>query len=130
MLSKPTAGWTTITLGEKKISASYLTDVPFDLAKGIIETKMDKTPHAVTIDAESAGTYIILFDVYQTYIIEEDFEPKIFLFEKNIEELSKELASDLEKYFKDWLLWEDDYDPLELDEETQKKYNNIIFERE
>lgn len=133
MLGKPHAGWTNINIAGEEVCASYLTDVAFDFAKAIIDVFKEGEFKAVTIDAESDGTYIYVIGRYDTYVIEEDTEdsvPGLYITSIHLVDLAKDLANDLESYFSDWITWLPELDLCDMDEKEQEEYKEEITKRE
>lgn len=106
MLSKPEHGWSRITIGNWSDRCSYIDDVPFELL-GALETSCRvNQPVAVKFDAEG-WWYLIVFDDFWTYIIEEADETKLYRIKIDREELARELVEDIRRDINDWTMWFD-----------------------
>jgi len=106
MIGTPFAGWTKITVGEYSISASYLTDVPFQLLDAFIKVFIHgEEPIAVKFDLEGSYAYLLLnhFDSYliisrdNVYVTQEIIETK---------QLAKELLLEIRKDIDEWARWD------------------------
>jgi hypothetical protein len=128
MLSKPSGGWTDISICDFKNRASYLTDVPFELADAFIHAKKSYQPACVRFDAEG-WDYILIADCNEAHIIFRDECPVILNYDVTRNILANELIDDLENYSHDWIEWES-YHDLTLQEEKYrtKQLNNKITE--
>ncbi len=108
MLSTPKHGWSEITIGNWSDRCSYLDDVPFDLLKAIkhlYETYY--TPVCVCFDAEGYE-YTIVFDLFYTHIISSKSDGEgfnYFSIDINIDDLAKELISDIRRDIDGWSKW-------------------------
>ena len=106
MLSTPQYGWSEITIGNWHDRCSYLDDVPFMLIETLDATINTGRPHCAKFDAEGYE-YIIVFDVYATHIIHDDFDDEYYYYtvEINIRDLAMELLSDIRKDLDSWTNW-------------------------
>lgn len=102
MISNPVCGWCNFKLGTFKGTPSYLTDVPLDLLDAFLDYH-DKGVGVAWFDEE--GTEFTLVTTPSSlYIIEE--KEKLILHdfsEMEIEELEKELVSDIENDLEGWV---------------------------
>lgn len=106
MFSKPHCGWVTVTLGEFTDRASYLTDVPVDCLDALIFGVEHYRPAAVKFDAEG-WEYTITFTTYQTYIVRIKESPELYIIDKDIIDVAKEVILDIERDFEAWMDWDD-----------------------
>lgn len=128
MLGKPVFGWTNIEIGNFNGSASYLTDVANDCLTAMIHSFESGFDFVVSFDAEG-WTFKIVSDDYCTYIIEEKDEARLYVIEKNRSDLAKEIISDIEESFDDWVHWdyieEMDEDGSEFKKEEERLKSNL-----
>lgn len=104
MLSKPVHGWSEIIIGDWSDRCSYIDDVPFMLLEAMEESCRVNKPVAVKFDAEG-WWYLIVFDDFWTYIIEEVDESRLYVVEINRTEIAKELIADIRRDIDDWTHW-------------------------
>lgn len=108
MLSTPIHGWSNITIGNWSDRCSYLDDVPFDLLEAIKHLyETVHTPVCVCFDAEGYE-YTIVFDLFYTHIILENPDEdgfNYFSIDIDIDDLAKELISDIRKDIDGWSTW-------------------------
>lgn len=115
MFTKPKYGWTNLQLGNFSERASYLTDIPNDCLDIFINAIQNNVPAVVYFDAESWDFHLVS-SYYRTYIILDKDKLEIFIYDKTIKEVAKELINDIENYFDEWVNWEgyDDKDENEI----------------
>ena len=108
MFSKPCCGWTDITIkditNEFNAPASYLTDVPNDCLDAFIYALENCCSVVIDFDAEG-WDYKLVCSKYDTYVIEEKDEYKLYHFDINLEDLIKEFLEDLERNYDEWISW-------------------------
>ena len=103
MISNPEHGWCNFKLGDFKGVASYLTDVPLDLINAFID--YHEKGSGVVIFDEEGSYFTLVLTAYNCgiYIIEEKEECITHSFwDMNIEDLEKELISDIESNLHGW----------------------------
>jgi len=129
MFTKPQDGWTHLNFENFSERASYLTDVPNDCLDAFIYALQTNNPAVVYFDAEGYD-YHLISSYYRSYIIrdKEDNKVNIHVIEKGIIELAKELVSDIEKDFDDWLNWEcyDDGEYAEVNRDVFKEKLSLL----
>jgi hypothetical protein len=118
MLTKPNHGWTNLQIGDFIERASYLTDIPNDCLDAFIYALRNSNPAVIFFDAEGWDFHLVA-SYYQSYIIVDKDDTKVYVFEKTIKELAKELYEDIKNNFDDWLNW-DLYDTVEEKEENER----------
>lgn len=106
MLATPNAGWSRITIGDWSDRCSYLDDVPFKLLEAMEEACRENKPVSVKFEAEG-WWYLIVFDDFWTYIIEECDETKLYKVEIDRDKLAKELIADIRIDIDEWTMWFD-----------------------
>lgn len=126
MLSKPSAGWTTITIHNIDIgSASYLDDVPDIILEAFIQclndmaTKPNLPTHlSLTFDAEGHEFGCIIWN-RTLYIINNDSDEAPYLnitevevdnLDRFIVSLAREAYTDIHDNLDDWCKWNTDAD--------------------
>ena len=119
MLSKPEYGWSRITIGDWSDRCSYIDDVPFELLEALETSCRVNQPVTVKFDAEG-WWYLIVFDDFWTYIIEEVDETKLYRIKIDREELAKELIADIRKYIDYWTEWDGYCENADYVEERKK----------
>ena len=106
MLSKPNAGWSTITIGAWSDRCSYLDDVPFELLRALIRFCVTRMPAAVTFDAEGYE-YTVLFTYSAVHIISDQDDGYSLHSEEevNCDALAAELSTDIQRDIDEWTQW-------------------------
>ena len=107
MLSTPKHGWGDITIGNWSDRCSYIDDVPFELLTSIRRLYDKHEPVLVRFDAEG-WEYIIVFDLFYTHIISNKSDKEgfnYFSIDVNIDDLVKELISDIRRDIDGWSKW-------------------------
>ena len=117
MLKTPWCGWSEIKIGDWHDRCSYLDDVPYRLLEAVDYTNRTGRPSAVKFDAEG-GEYIIVFDEFETHIINYDFECQYhyYTIEINLKDLIKELIADIRRDLIAWSEWGYDINDYEAEE--------------
>lgn len=110
MLEKPFAGWTKITFNEEfSFTASYLTDIPNDFVKALTVALEQNISTAVTIDGESNGECLILFnmdDKIVCAIVDTDNGKKVYEFvEISPLQFAQNFIEDIEQNYESWSYW-------------------------
>ena len=112
MLSKPEHGWTNVSIGDFKYSASYITDVPVICLKAFINGYPSSLPITIRFDAEGYE-YLLIVDYYATHIITdkdagiiENQDYSLISFAINPYDLAKELINDIESNLEGWVQWD------------------------
>lgn len=121
MLSKPSAGWTQISLGEWSDRGSYLDDIPMMFLDGLINHRYDC--FCLKFDAEG-WDYFIVIDDYRIYVIDYDHETgeeKLYNIDSDKDELAKEVIADIESDIEGWAYWFGYYDEEEKAECEKRK---------
>lgn len=118
MLGMPMYGWSQVEIGDFEGPASYLTDVANDCLLAMIHHHETGFDFVVNFDAEG-WTFKVIADEYNVFVIEDKDEPVLHTYDKDVDDLAKEIVSDIEKYFDDWTRW--DYAVEEDDEEALQK---------
>lgn len=130
MLSKPTNGWTKITIQNFEFEASCLTDIPNDFKRALIVALRDDISTSVILDGESDGECIVLFNTYNNSVhaIYDDpyCEEKtcITFWDIDIASIAKQFILDIEANKLDWEWWLCDEKPHEIDLTELKKILN------
>ena len=103
MLSKPRYGWTDVTLGHFTAPASYLTDVPNEILDALICGYKHWVNPSVTFDAEGY-TYTLVLSMYDNcaYVILEQNETSILVFDIDVNSLAYEVIEDIESDIVGW----------------------------
>ena len=114
MFSKPRYGWSDVSLGNFKGRCSYLTDVPVDILNAFINAIKYDLPASVFFE-EEGSEFILVSSLYNTYIISDRKETKLYQSEVSIFELAKEIISDIDTNLDEWIDWMNyqDYDSKE-----------------
>lgn len=124
MLTKPKHGWTNLQIGDFTERASYLTDIPNDCLDAFIHALQNNSPAVIFFDAEGWEFHLVA-SYYQSYIVVDKSDTKVYVIEKNIKELAKELYEDINNNFDDWLSW-DIYED-DTDEERKEKKEKLMI---
>lgn len=102
MISNPNGGWCTFKLGTFEGHPSYLTDVPIDLLDAFLMYHHRGTGIAY-FDEEGGARFTLVITPCSLFIIEEKDKSVLYdLSEMKIEDLEKELISDIESNLTAW----------------------------
>lgn len=126
MLSEPHAGWATIQINDWHGPVSYIDDVPNILLGTLASALLTGRPAAINIDAENVS-YILVFDVFQSYAIEEtteDGQPKLTVLDVDLTSLAKELLQDITANIDQWV----EFVPYDLTEEERQERRIELLE--
>lgn len=104
MFSIPKHGWVNISIGDWSDRSSYLTDPHLDTLDALIQFFRNNTPTAIHCDAEG-WEYLIVFNWYEIFVIEQKDENKLFSFDINVRDFANEVIKDIEEHLYDWSLW-------------------------
>lgn len=117
MLKTPSCGWSEITIGDWHDRCSYLDDVPYILLEAVDHTNRCGRPSSVEFDAEGYK-YIVVFNVYETHIICDNFdgEYNLHTIEINLKDLIRELLADIRRDIDAWSKWYCDISEYEAEE--------------
>lgn len=123
MISNPRHGWCNFKLRTFEGTPSYLTDVPVDLLDAFLDYHY-KGMGMAWFDEEGTE-FTLVINPYSLYIIEEKGNPILHDFsEMKIENLEKELISDIENDLEGWVEF-----TTETDYEEKLQHNNEIRQR-
>lgn len=122
MLSKPSAGWTVVTIGEMKFDASYMTDIPIDCLTAAKDYLSGAPLLALYFDMEVEGDLYVVSDNLGTSVITEtdEWDDENCNFKYKIEHISisastliREMVMDIKTHADKWANWScfDEYDP-------------------
>lgn len=130
MISNPMYGWCDFKLGTFEGTPSYLTDVPVDLLDAFLDYHYKGMGMAWFDEEGTVFTFVIT--PYSLFIIEEKDKPILHDFsEMKIEDLEKELISDIESNSEDWRNWVefilfDDYEKkLQHENEIKQRISKL-----
>lgn len=103
MISNPKHGWCNFKLGNFEGTPSYSTDVPFELLQAFIDYH-ERGGSAIVFDEEGTEFTLVLTSYFMDiYIIENRGTAVLYDFYKmRIEDLEKELISDIENDLYGW----------------------------
>ena len=139
MIGKPRYGWCDIKIGDRVLgSASYLTDVPFQVLDAMIQYLScdNQLPFGLTFDAEGyefgitqIGETLYLFDTQTNDLIPRLWELDPSLLNKElgynpeniVKCLAKEAIEDIEDNFDSFLYWLDSKEEMAKSEEVCRK---------
>lgn len=126
VLGVPDSGWTNISIGNFNCTASYITNVPFDILNHSIISLKEEMPFCLYLHLETYGEVNIYSDE-KTYIIHENNETDFYCFD--IDKIT--IISSLLKQIKDniivWAKWEnfEDEDSDEIENNKKELLNKI-----
>ena len=105
MLSNPRAGWCDFELGDLKVQASYMTDIPFDWLRACLNGLKYVIPASFYLDEEGSEC-LITSDWDVTYIIRRH-SGKTELIQPNVSlrQFAEMLLADIRKDFESWVCW-------------------------
>ena len=102
MISDPRYGWCRFKLGTFEGTPSYLTDVPVDLLDAFIDYHV-KGCGTAWFD-EEGSEFTLVLTPYRLFIIEKKDKPVLHDFSGiRMEDVEKELISDIETNLEEWL---------------------------
>jgi len=128
MFAKPKHGWTNLQFEDFSERASYLTDIPNDCLDAFIYALRNKVPAVIYFDAEGWDFHLVS-SWYHSYVIVDKDETAVYVIDKTIFELAKELIFDIENNFDDWLNWDMEEDYAEKNKKRfRKKIKQLQFE--
>ena len=102
MLDTPKHGWSSIHIGAWSDRCSYLDDVPMKLLEAFLRCFRCHEPQSVRFDAEGYE-YIIVFDIYQTYVITSDDEDRLAVLDATYRKLAPECIADIRRDLDAWV---------------------------
>lgn len=116
MLSRPNAGYTSITVNDVYVgTASYTDDVPVILMgyfTDILQQHNDDTCVNISLDAEGYSIGLLVFDEY-LYAVSNNTDDGLLTHGimpyqglDTCVSLARELADDVRMYMDDWVLWD------------------------
>lgn len=123
ILGVPHDGWSNISIGDFNCTASYITNVPFDILNNSIISLKEEMPFCLYLHLEAYGEVNIYSDV-KTYIIHENSETDLYSFDIDKYELIKSFIKQLKDNIEDWSMWEDFEE--ENHEELEKNEKEIL----
>jgi hypothetical protein len=127
MLSKPSYGWTRVTLGPFNGPASDFTNVPNECAEAFIYSLKNDTPACITFDAEG-WDFMVVSDYHESVVmVFKDEKPEIIKVGIGKYQLAKELLKDLENNLSDWASWYDEEDAENTEENHNTLYKNVYI---
>ena len=118
MFTIPKHGWVNLQINDLSKRASYLTDIPNDCLDAFIYALQNNAPTVVFFDAEGWDFHLVT-SYYQSYIIVDKDDTKLYVIEKNILELARELYEDINNNLNDWLNWD-----MKEDETKEERREN------
>lgn len=127
MITNPDNGWCNFKLGDFKGTPSYLTDVPLDLLDAFID--YHEKGYGVAVFDEEGSFFTLVLTSYNCgiFIIEErDSQVLHDLCYLRIEDLEKELISDIEKNISGWTYFILDDDPEEITQHRNEIRQRIV----
>lgn len=119
MFNTPDCGWCHVELGKFKGSASYLTDVPYDVLDALIKHFEHGDIMGVYFDEEGSD-FILVIDRLYSYIIATRETDKLYKIDIYNDELAKEIISDIENNINGWADWLSYDDELNVDDRKSK----------
>lgn len=129
MISNPKHGWCNFKLRTFEGTPSYLTDVPMDLLMAFIDYH-NKGCGVAWFDEEGTE-FALVITPYSLFIIEEKDKPILYDFsEMKIENIEKELISDIESDMYGWINFTIDDNPEEVKQhETEIRQKMAILKK-
>lgn len=129
MISNPKHGWCNFKLRTFEGTPSYLTDVPMDLLMAFIDYH-NKGCGVAWFDEEGTE-FALVITPYSLFIIEEKNKPILHNFsEMKIENIEKELISDIESDMYGWINFTIDDNPEEVKQhETEIRQKLAILKK-
>jgi len=107
MFTIPKHGWTNLQIGDFSERASYLTDIPNDCLDAFTYALQNNKPTVIFFDAEGWDFHLVA-TYYESYIILDKDDTKVYTIKKTILELARELYEDINNNLNDWLNWDMD----------------------
>ena len=120
ILGVPDSGWTNISIGNFNCTASYITNVPFDILNHSILSLKEEMPFCLYLHLEAFGEVNIYSDE-RTYIIHENNETDFYYFDIDKETLIASLVKQIKENITAWAMWENFEDGDSDEIENNKK---------
>ena len=120
MFTKPRNGWTDIILDDFEGLGSYIQDVPVEVMESCISALKHDKPLELHFD-EEGSEFTLTADEMTMIIAQGYYGPETYEVKRTKQELIREICEDMEKYFHDWVEFNEDYAYFEDEEAEQKQ---------
>lgn len=103
MLSRPKDGWTTVTLGNFKVRASFLLDVPKNCTDAAIDHLRTGLPLRLVFETEDYGEFYTISNTSQTFIFwDENPKKGVQVVDVGAKEVIDQIYADITQYLPSW----------------------------
>ena len=120
VLGIPDSGWVNITIGDFNCTASYITNVPFDIVNNSILSLKEEMPLCLYLHLEAYGEVNIYSEV-KTYIIHENNKTDFYSFDISKEQIISSFIEQIKDNITEWAMWEDFEDEDREEIENNKR---------
>ena len=120
MFTKPRNGWTDIVLDDFEGLGSYIQDVPVEVMEASIAALKKDIPLKLHFD-EEGSEFTLTADESTKIVAQGYYGPETYEVKMTKTEIIREICDDMEKYFHDWVEFNEDYAYFEDDEAEQKQ---------
>ena len=120
MFTKPKNGWTDIVIDDFEGLGSYIQDVPVEVMEASISALKKNAPLELHFD-EEGSEFTLTADEMTMIIAQGYYGPETYEVKRTKQELIREICEDMEKYFHDWVEFNEDYAYFEDEEAEQKQ---------
>lgn len=120
VLGIPDSGWVNINIGDFNCTASYITNVPFDIVNNSILSLKEEMPFCLYLHLEAYGEVNIYSEV-KTYIIHENNKTDFYSFDISKEQIISSFIEQIKDNITEWAMWEDFEDEDREEIENNKR---------
>lgn len=128
MISNPDCGWCDFEIGKFIGHPSYLTDVPVELMECFVS--YFRVGYGMCWFDEEGSEFTLVITPYDTFIISQREEDELININEEPEKLAVELLADINKYRKEWIMWELGYEEyLDHEKVEKEKYIGELYDK-
>ncbi len=120
VLGIPDSGWVNITIGDFNCTASYITNVPFDIVNNSILSLKEEMPFCLYLHLEAYGE-VNIYSELKTYIIHENNKTDFYSFDISKEQIISSFIEQIKDNITEWAMWEDFEDEDREEIENNKR---------
>ena len=117
MFSSPSAGWTTIIIGDYRGEGSYLTDIPFDFLNAASHALRNNVPFVLYIDEEGTESYVVSYHD-GTFVNRITDRVETYHSQTGFKDLIREGLGDIEGSLEQWVQFDASFDEEDPTERT------------
>lgn len=120
VLGIPDSGWVNINIGDFNCTASYITNVPFDIVNNSILSLKEEMPFCLYLHLEAYGE-VNIYSELKTYIIHENNKTDFYSFDISKEQIISSFIEQIKDNITEWAMWEDFEDEDREEIENNKR---------